>query len=102
MRALVLALVVLVACKSEDRERVGEAIAKSRGFADEICACKDPACTRAVMARVTKWAVDMGNNASRGDEPKPNDEERKELAAIADRLGTCMSRFGPPSAAPAR
>ena len=102
MRALVFALVVLVACKNADRERIAEAITTSRGFADEVCACKDPACTRSVMARVTRWAVDMGNNASKGNEPKPNDEESKQLAAIADRLGTCMSRFGPPSTAPAR
>lgn len=102
MRTLLAALLVVGACKSADRERIAEAVAKYRGFADEVCACKDPACTRGVMDRVTKWAVDMGNSASQGNEPKPNDEESKELAAIAERVESCMSRFGPPSAAPAR
>ena len=73
------------------------------GFADQMCACPDPACAQAVSATMTTWATDQATSAN---DLKPTDAQAKDLQVVVQRLTECMmkamgsSPMTPPDAGP--
>ena len=64
-------------------------LAKMIEFKDALCACKDTPCAQHVSEDMTKWASDQAGKADTG--PKPTDDELKQMNAIGQKMGECMS-----------
>jgi hypothetical protein len=106
-----LSLMSVAGCKKKGGS---DAMAKSKEFADRVCACadkKDGECFKKVQEEMQKWAAD---NADKMKDYKPTEEEQKQATEIAQKMSTCMQKAmtleapaaggamgGAPAAAPA-
>lgn len=57
-------------------------------FADELCACQDPACAQSVTDEITRWSQEQARN--RVEAPKLSDEDMKHMVEVGERMGQCM------------
>jgi hypothetical protein len=82
---------------------IASAMEKMNEFTDEMCACTDKACAEAVGVSMERWAKEMGETEGRELAAKMTDDDKKEVAAIAERIGKCMMTLmapGTPSSPP--
>jgi len=71
-------------------DRFEDAMRTFDRFADEICQCKDSACVTHVSDDMNVWGMKMAKEW--GPEPKLESVQMRRATAIAERMGTCMSR----------
>ena len=57
-------------------------------FADDLCACQDPACAQTVSDEMTRWSQEQARN--RIEAPKLSDEDMKHMVEVGERMGRCM------------
>jgi hypothetical protein len=84
-----LSLMSVAGCKKKGGS---DAMAKSKEFADRVCACadkKDGECFKKVQEEMGKWAAD---NADKMKDYKPTEEEQKQATEIAQKMSTCMQK----------
>jgi hypothetical protein len=94
-----MAFVSFAGCKKKG----GDSIAKMEGFKNDMCACKDKACSDKVTEAMTKWSQDMAKEG--GDkEAKVSEDDAKKLASITEEMTKCMTKVmmsGAPTPPPA-
>lgn len=75
-----------------------DALAQMETFKNQMCACKDAACTKDVTDKMTKWAADHKQDGKPGD---MTDDQKKKASAISDELAKCMMAQSMPATPPA-
>jgi hypothetical protein len=80
---------------------VVQAIGQMREFADQACACSDPACSHQVMDDVQKWFQDS-ELRSLFTHPSADvtEEDRKRIREATERLLQCAMRSMSPQSSP--
>jgi hypothetical protein len=68
----------------------GAQIAKMAEFRDQMCACKDLACTKKVSDDMTTWAMDAAKNDP--EPPRMTEEDTKKATQIGEEMGQCMQK----------
>ena len=85
----------------EERGVIAEVMAKLEQFTDDMCACKDRACTDALTQELTRWSAEMGRAHP---DLKPSETEMEEVMRVSERLSKCMmaamGHGSPPSPTP--
>ena len=64
-------------------------LTKFNEFADAMCKCTAKDCVEKVSDQMTAWGKEM----EKQPDPKPTDEQAKQLEAIGQRLGECMQKI---------
>ena len=64
-------------------------LAKFNEFADAMCKCTSKDCVQKVSDQMTAWGTEMAKQP----DPKPTDEQAKQLEAIGQRLGECIQKI---------
>ncbi|MFT3697112.1 MAG: hypothetical protein QM831_28475 [Kofleriaceae bacterium] len=74
-----------------EESNVAEAIRAIGAFKDQMCACKDQACSQKIVDEMTKWS-----SAHRGDSVgQMTDEQKAKATEISDQLAKCMMAVMP-------
>src|SRR4051794_10816571 len=75
------------------------ALAKMTDFTERMCQCKDQACAEAVTQAMTDWAQTMAKDDKTRQQLRPSDAQVKQMATIAERMSSCMTKvMTPPNA----
>jgi hypothetical protein len=75
------------------------AVARMRGFAGQMCACKDRVCADEVQQELTSWSTSMAGR-ERDPEERPSEALMKEMQEIGMHYAECMMKAMDPAANP--
>ncbi|HET9991845.1 MAG TPA: hypothetical protein VFQ65_25120 [Kofleriaceae bacterium] len=64
-------------------------LAKFNEFADAMCKCTTKECVQDISDQMTAWGTEMAKQP----DPKPTDEQAKQLEVIGERLGGCIQKI---------
>lgn len=64
-------------------------LVKFNEFADAMCKCTTKECVQGISDQMTAWGTEMAKQP----DPKPTDEQAKQLEAIGQRLGSCLQKI---------
>jgi len=74
-------------------DAIEAAIDAFRGFRDQMCACKDAACSTKVNDAMTKWSTEM---AASMKDVKPAEDQLKTMSTLGEELASCMTKVMSP------
>lgn len=86
---LSIALLSAAGCNQE-RTGTGDAVAVMGRFKNQMCACKDEACSKAVSAEMIAWGTEQAKAAG-AKVPTPTAEDEKQLGELAGDTGKCIA-----------
>ncbi|HEY5925652.1 MAG TPA: hypothetical protein VIV11_28395 [Kofleriaceae bacterium] len=69
-------------------QRIAVAEAELTKFTDAMCACKDGACAQRVTDDMGRWTIETASRYGRP--PPPTGERAERLAALGDRMQSCL------------
>ncbi|MFT3695745.1 MAG: hypothetical protein QM831_21590 [Kofleriaceae bacterium] len=84
---VVLAMFLAVGCK----DKWDKAISDMNGFKDEMCACKDKACTDGVKKKMNDWEEKMSKEF--GKDEKPPEKLMEKGDAIEKEMKACRKKI---------
>lgn len=80
--------------KTAGADAAAAALKKMTEFKDQMCACKDTACTTKVSDDMTKWGQEQAKNSH----PASADEETmKKMTEVGTKMGECMQKAMTPA-----
>lgn len=89
---------VAVKLAEPERDLVEEALARFAVYADDMCGCKDIACTEKVSHDMTEWGRKMSKRLP--DPPRVTDAQQKRATDIGMRMAKCEQKIKSPEVAP--
>jgi len=89
-------LLAFGACK---KDKWNDALSKTEGFRDQMCACKDKACTEDVHKKYKDWEKDAMKDMGKDDKPPDNIMEKAEKAD--KEMRDCRNKYREAEAPPA-
>jgi hypothetical protein len=81
-------LLALGACK---KDKWDKALSDSEGFKDQMCACKDKACTEDVHKKYKEW--EKGMMGDMGKDEKPPDKVIEKAEKVEKEMRDCRNKF---------
>ncbi len=97
--ALVLLLVASGGCKKKANKAndFDSVFRTMRQVRDDVCKCKDQACARAVMTRMSEWVQRASTDNAKP--PEPTSTQRKEMTVVSEDLSKCLTKLMAPNEA---
>jgi hypothetical protein len=91
MRKLAITAGLLLAFTGCKKNKWDKAISDTEGFKDQMCACKDAACTEDVHKKYKEW--EKGMMADMGKDEKPPDNVMEKAEKVEKEMRDCRNKY---------